>query len=169
MTRTQSERLAVLSPAEQAALYGLPGFDDAQRLDFLHLSEPQLTLACSRPGLHAQAWCALQIGYFKAKQTFFRFAWNDVQDDLAFVLTRYFNGQAFEARPISKHEHYTQRALIASMFAYRLWSGEYLAHLAQRVTEIARRDVTPGFIVAELIAYLKEYKVERPGYTTLQS
>ena len=28
--------------------------------------------------------------------------------------------------------------------------------------------MTPGFIVAELIAYLNEHKIVRPGYTTLQ-
>jgi len=39
----------------------------------------------------------------------------------------------------------------------------------QQATQIARRDVTPSFIVTELIAYLNEYKVERPGYTTLQT
>ncbi|MCP4403690.1 MAG: DUF4158 domain-containing protein, partial [bacterium] len=93
---SKSERLAVLSDAEQFALYGLPDFDDGQRLDYLSLSESELALACSRLGLHAQAYCALQIGYFKAKHAFFRFTWDDAQDDCAFVLTRYFNGQAFE-------------------------------------------------------------------------
>jgi hypothetical protein len=47
----KSERLAVLSNAEEFALYGLPDFDDVQRLDYLSLSEPELALACSRPGL----------------------------------------------------------------------------------------------------------------------
>lgn len=31
----KSERLAVLNNAEQEALYGLPDFDDAQRLEYL--------------------------------------------------------------------------------------------------------------------------------------
>jgi hypothetical protein len=31
-----------------------------------------------------------------------------------------------------------------------------------------RRDVTPGCSVAELIAWLNEHKIVRPGYTTLQ-
>ena len=39
----------------------------------------------------------------------------------------------------------------------------------QQATKIARRDVTPSFIVTELVAYLNEYKVERSGYTTLQA
>lgn len=32
-----------------------------------------------------------------------------------------------------------------------------------------RRDVTPGFIVAELLAWLGEHKIVRPGHTTLQT
>ena len=34
--------------------------------------------------------------------------------------------------------------------------------------QIVRRDVTPGFVAAELIVWLNEHKIIRPGYTTLQ-
>jgi len=164
----KSERLAVLSDAEQFALYGLPDFDDVQQLEYLSLSEAELTLASSRPGLHAQVYCILQIGYFKAKHAFFRFAWDKAEDDCAFALSRYFNDQVVVPKTISKHEHYTQRALVAELFGYRLWSADFLPQLAQQATQIVRRDVTPGFIVAELIAWLNEHKIVRPGYTTLQ-
>src|ERR1019366_3018796 len=113
----KSERLAVLSNAEQFALYGLPDFDDGQRSDYLSLSEPELALACSRPGLHTRVYCALQIGYFKAKHAFFRFSWDDAQDDCTFVLSRYFNDHTFEPHAITKHEHFAQRAMIAELFA----------------------------------------------------
>jgi Tn3 transposase DDE domain/Domain of unknown function (DUF4158) len=63
---TKSKRLTLLSDAEQFAPYGLPDFDDGQQLEYLSLSEAELALACSRPGLHAQVYCVLQIGYFKA-------------------------------------------------------------------------------------------------------
>jgi hypothetical protein len=75
----KNKLLTVLSEAEQA-LYGLPDFDDAQRLEYLALSENELMLATSRPGLHAQVYCILQIGYFKAKHSFFRFDWNEVEE-----------------------------------------------------------------------------------------
>ncbi len=65
----KNKRLTVLSEAEQYALYGLPDFDNAQRLEYLALSETELMLAASRPGLHAHVYCILQIGYFKAKHT----------------------------------------------------------------------------------------------------
>ena len=166
---SKNERLAVLSDAEQFALYGLPDFDDGQQLEFLSLSEAELALASCRPSLHAQIYCVLQIGYFKAKHAFFRFTWDDAQDDCAYVLTRYFNGQTFEPKAIAKHEYYRQRVLIAELFGYRLWSADFLPQLVEQTAQIVRRDVTPSFIVAELIAYLHEHKIVRPGYTTLQT
>jgi len=63
----QDKRLTILSEAEQFALYGVPDFDDAQRLDYLSLSEAELALASRRPTPTAQVYCVLQIGYFKAK------------------------------------------------------------------------------------------------------
>ena len=43
-----------------------------------------------------------------------------------------------------------------------------LPQLVQQANQIVRRDITPGFIVAELIVYLNEHKIVRPGLTTLQ-
>jgi hypothetical protein len=64
----KSERLNVLSEAELFALYGLPDFDESQRMDYFVFSEQELSLALNRPTVNAQLHCALQIGYFKAKQ-----------------------------------------------------------------------------------------------------
>nr|AVI43222.1 hypothetical protein [Klebsiella pneumoniae] len=94
----KNKLLSVLSDAEQEALYGLPEFDDAQQLEYLAVTETELALANSRPSLHAKVYCLLQIGYFKAKHAFFSFDWDEVEDDCAFVLSRYFHGEVFEPR-----------------------------------------------------------------------
>ena len=164
----KSKRLTVLSEAEQEALYGLPDFDEVQQLDYLSLSEAELALASRRPSLHAQLYCILQIGYFKAKHAFFQFEWSDVEEDCIFVVSRYFHDERFEYETITRHEQYTQRRLIAELFGYQLWSSESLPSLAQQAAQIARRDVTPGFVVAELIVWLNEHKLIRPAHTTLQ-
>ncbi len=164
----KNKLLTVLSEAEQYALYGLPDFDDAQRLEYLALSENELMLATSRPGLHPQVYCILQIGYFKAKHSFFLFDWNEVEDDCAFVLSRYFIGDAFERKSVTNHEHYTQRGRIAELFDYRLWTSDFPPQLARQAESIVRRDVSPGFVAVELLAWLNDHKIIRPGYTTLQ-
>jgi hypothetical protein len=45
MQSAKSERLTVLSDAEQEALYSLPDFDDAQRLEYLALTETELVVS----------------------------------------------------------------------------------------------------------------------------
>ncbi len=165
----KSERLTILSEAEESAVYGLPDFDDGQRQQYLSFSEHELGLVMSRPSLHAQVHCALQIGYFKAKHAFFSFSWEETEDDHVFILTRYFNGQAFTAQPVTRHEYYMQRTTIVGLFGYRFWSAEFLPLLAERAEQVMHRDVTPGFIVAELVAFLHEQKIVRPGLTTLQT
>ena len=113
-------------------------------------------------------YCVLQIGCFRAKHAFFHFDWSMVEDDCAFVLSRYFHGETFEGKEITKHEHYTQHSVIADLFGYRLWSTAFQPALVQQAAQIVRRDVTPGCVAAELIVWLNDHKIVRPGYTTLQ-
>ncbi|TKJ81054.1 Tn3 family transposase, partial [Erwinia persicina] len=164
----KNKLLSILSDAEQEALYGIPDFDDAQRLEFLALDESELALVNNRKGLHAQLFCILQIAYFKAKHLFFRFGWDDVQDDFKFVLSRYFPGEPPPDKFPSKHERYAQRENICVLYGYRPWSSSLSSQLEQQAAQIVHRDVTPGFVATELIIWLNAHKIIRPGYTTLQ-
>ncbi|MBF0398071.1 MAG: Tn3 family transposase [Desulfobacterales bacterium] len=166
---TKNKRLTILSEAEQFALYGLPDFDYNQRMQYLFFTDSELSLALSRPEISSQVYCALQIGYFKAKYAFFKFSWEDAEEDVTFIVSRYFKDQAFIPHTITKHEYYTQRNIIAKFFGYRPWAAIYLTQLTKKITQIVRRDVTTGFIVTELITYLNENKIIRPGYTILQT
>lgn len=74
MRSNKSKRLTLLSEAEKLALYSLPDFDDFQRTNFFALCDKELSLVLSRKHISEQVFCLLQIGYFKAKQTFFRFS-----------------------------------------------------------------------------------------------
>ncbi len=164
----KNKLLSILSDAEQEALYGLPDFDDAQRLEFLALNESELALACSRRELHSQIYCIIQIAYFKAKHLFFRFGWDDVPDDCSFVLSRYFPGESLPEKLPYKQERYAQREKICALYDYRSWSSALSSALEQQAAHIVHRDVTPGFVATELIFWLNAHKIIRPGYTTLQ-
>ena len=57
----KNKLISVLSDAEQEALYGLPDFDDGQRLEFLSLSETEqgslrLQIARSCDRVAAETW-----------------------------------------------------------------------------------------------------------------
>ena len=165
-----SKRLTVLSEAEKQALYGLPDFDDFQRAEYFATTETERILVFRRKDTLAQFYCLLQIGYFKAKQAFFRFSMQDVSpEDIAFLMQRYFPGITLASRPLPMKEYYIQRNDIAALFGYRLWSESDRGALLDKVTQLARRDVTPTFVLSELIGFLNIRKIVRPGYTTLQT
>lgn len=136
----KNKLLSVFSDAEQEALYGLPDFDDAQRLEYLALTESELALASSRPSIPAQVYCILQIGYFKSKHAFFRFDWDEVEDDYDFVLSRYFHGEPFERKPITRHEYYAQREQIAELLSTVGGRLPAATHAAGRADRTSRRD-----------------------------
>ncbi len=165
----QNKNLSVLSETEIFAYYGLPDFDEEQRCRFLNLSAPELVLAQSRPNINAQAYCALQIGYFKAKRFFFRFEWADVEADKNFIIENYFSSfDVNDTKEISNKEYYKQRKLIAEFCDYTLWSTDHKPALFELAKQVARRDVTPSYISIELLSWLNDIAVIRPAYTTLQ-
>jgi len=170
MRANKSKRLTVLSEAEKHALYDLPDFDDFQRAEFFAMTEKEHAIVFQRNGLRSQLYCLLQIGYFKAKQAFFRFSLQDVpQEDITFVMQRYFPGMTVAQQPLQMNEYYLQRNVIAELFGYRLWLESDVTTLLDKAIELTRHDVTPTFILTELIVFLNSQKIVRPGYTTLQT
>jgi TnpA family transposase len=173
-TRTAgSRRLTIFTAAERLALYGLPDFDDFQRAEFFAFAETELAVADRRRGPVDRLHCLLQLGYFKAKHAFFDLAAEAVlAEDVAFLADRYFPdlpAASVGLQRLRRRERDAQRAEIARLFGFRLWSGADRPAFVTTATELAKRDVTPSFLGLELLAVLKERRIIRPGYTTLQS
>lgn len=166
--RASNKQLILLSEAERAALYEIPDFNDIQRLHYFHFTPDEHVLMRSRGTLSAQIHCAIQLGYFKAKHRFFAFEWDEVQEDARFVMQEYFPGQIFHFIPITKHQYYDHCHKIAVHFGYTLWSKDLIPVLSAQAEQILRRDMSPQFMVIELLAFMQEKKILRPGYTTLQ-
>lgn len=164
-----NRQLTLLSQAERAALYDVPEFDDDQRLDYFNFTNQELEIINNRPGLVDKVHCAIQIGYFKAKHLFFRLTWEESQEDVTFILQQYFQETNLRFIDITDHEYYVQCREIASLFEYHKWSKDKTTLLENHIKQTLRRDVSPEFIVMELISFLKENKIMRPGYTTLQT
>lgn len=167
--KRKNKNLSILSEAEEAALYEAPDFDDEQRLNYLNLTAEEQTLVQSCSDLSAKIHCALQIAYFKSKHLFFRVDWPEAEEDVQFILEQYFPDEMLNLKPITKYHYYAQCQLIAKHFGYQLWSKQFELVLLQQIQIILRKDVSPQFIVMELLAFMQAKKIMRPGYTTLQS
>ena len=166
--RASNERLTILSEAERAALYEIPDFDEVQRSTYLNLTPNEQIVMRKRDNLPEKVHFAIQIGYFKAKHRFFLFKWDEVQEDIDFIMQEYFPEQQFHPTTISKHQYYAQCQVITEYFGYQPWSSKFESLLSNQAEQILRRDVSPQFIVIELLAFMQEKKILRPGYSTLQ-
>lgn len=167
---SKKEHLTILSDAERSALYDRPEYNNEQRLEYLSLTQEELQIALFRHNISSQIYCILQFSYFKSVKIFFRLTWEEVdQKDLNFILQQYFQNQVFELQIISKHEHYAQCDSISSYFGYVYWAKTHEQTLFIQSKKIIRLDMNPQFIALELLDYLQEQKILRPGYTTLQT
>jgi TnpA family transposase len=167
--RAINKRLTIFSKQEQFALYGLPDFNDEQRAEHLTLTEPELQLAFSRSPINAKISCAIQIGYFKAKDFFFDFSFESIDvKDIEFIAQNYFTDQAIDLSPVSKHEYYEQRHQISKLFGYRLWSQLHELPINDHLSQIVKRDTTIPFVLDALLTYFQENKIIRPNCSTLQ-
>jgi hypothetical protein len=162
-----NKRLSILSDLEEFAFYGFPDFNEEQRSTYFTFEEQEWGLISTCPSFHAQVYCALQIGYFKAKNMFFSLH-RIPQADIHFILSRYFESQSVPTSVISKYEYYLQRESICLLFGYKLWSHEFLPLLYNRATQSVQRDISPNFIANELLTFLQDEKIVRPHYSTLQ-
>lgn len=169
MRGDRNERLTTLSESEKTALYGIPHFDDFQRIEFFAMTDAERAFALGRKSLLAQVYCLLQIGYFKAKQAFFQFSLDEVpSEDVAFLLQRYFPGQAFINAQLHTSEYYVQRNKITELFGYRMCTDADQPVLRAKAELLARTAVTPTFLLAELMVFLVGQRIVRPAYSTIQ-
>jgi hypothetical protein len=166
---SKNKRISMLSPLEEFAFYGFPDFNSEQRLTYFDFTEQEWDLVLKCPSLHTQVYCALQIGYFKAKNLFFNFSLEKIpQEDVLYILSQYFGNQTLHVFTVTKHEHYLQRAEISRLFGYKIWSTQFLEVLTNQAYQCVKIEISPNFIAKELLGFLQNKKIIRPGYTTLQ-
>jgi TnpA family transposase len=160
----------VLSPEERHALYALPDFDDFQRAEYFAFTPAERAAAEQRRGHAARIVFMLQLGYFKAKRAFFDLSTDAIPlGDVVWLTGHYFPGAAAEPGPVTAYERYAQRREIIRLAEYRLWAGTDHRAAMTAAAGFARRDVTPSFVLMELLGWLNARRIVRPGYTTLQT
>jgi hypothetical protein len=163
-----SHRLSILTRHEIDELYALPHFTDEERRAYFELGEAEQQLVQSRTTSVA-AYLTLQLGYFKAKQQFFEYDQDAIQDDLRYILCRHFPDKG--AASISPPSTPTRRLLqhsILDLFGFQLCDSAAKAELERRAQRLAMLSTQPIFILRETLQYLKQQRIVVPIYTFLQ-
>lgn len=164
-----SKRIRILNQSEINELYEIPKFSDDERRWYfeLHNSEHELLkLPVTRK---TKVDAILQLGYFKAKNQFFKYQHNEVKSDVGYIVNRYFDENQL-TRPILSRETKRQNQIrIIDLLGFAYFNkSEHGGPLLSKARELCRLSVNPVFIFRELIEFVYKEKMTTPKYTTLQ-
>jgi TnpA family transposase len=163
------KRLRILGDDEIEAIYGRPRFTPEERLQYFALSQPEKDLLQEFRSVHSQAYFIRQLGYFKAKQLFFTFALPEFEEDVQFILARYFpHAPIEELSAVNKRTNLRQRRLILELCHYRPCGTQERQQLDTKARQAARVSSKPIYVFRELLQYLAEQRIVAPGYSLLQ-
>ncbi|MCP4628180.1 MAG: DUF4158 domain-containing protein [bacterium] len=111
----------------------------------------------------------LQLGYFRAKKYFFNFTFQQVRQDVWFIINNYFPDVAFPKKQISKHYHYENQKRLLKRFKFQQFTSKEHVKMQRQAKKPAKRHVYPRFIFDELSGFCRQFNLIRPAYSTMQS
>jgi TnpA family transposase len=164
-----AKRLRILSDEELEALYGRPRFTPDERDLYFTLTQSEQESLQLFLGVHAQLSFLLQVAYFKAKQRFFAFTLDEVEDDMQYALNRFFpqTGRP-HLRKISRPTLLKQHDMILRLYQYRRSAAHERHQLAKHAEAVAKLSSKPIYIFRALLQFLSERRLIIPAYTVLQ-
>ena len=162
-------RLSILGDDERDALYGQPRFTPDEREHYLALSPFEHEAVQDLRSVKSQAYVVLQLGYCKAKALLFTFDLHDVQEDLDYIMTHSFPPQVLTAlSPIDKGTRLKPQRMILALCQYQNCDREHRHHLEAKAQQAAMVCAKPVYVFRELLHYLAEHRLVRPGYSFMQ-
>jgi hypothetical protein len=97
------DRLQILSPEEYELLWGFPRVTQSDRGLFFTLTAPEREALEQCRSIRTEIHFLLHLGYFRARQRFFRFELPAVGDDVDYLRRRYFDNKAVADLTVSDH------------------------------------------------------------------
>lgn len=83
------KRISLLSETEINDLYARPDFNQHERTLYFSINEVERDVLNHYSNVRTRVYFILQLGYFKARQQFFKFTFEDVLDDVEYTQSRH--------------------------------------------------------------------------------
>lgn len=163
------KRIQLMPETEVIDLYARPEFNNEEQKTYLSLNESERIALDQYVYVKARAYFILQLGYFKAKQQFFKFTFEDVQSDVDFIIKTYFSEHDVPLTGcLARVTIHAQRAQILALFNYNDWSPEYEPLIKFHVCKLLRYYPKCHSALRQLLGYLEQQQIVIPSYRTLQ-
>lgn len=163
------KRIQLLPDAEIAELYARPIFNSNERKLYFSLSDAEKILIDDYFDINTRVYFILQLAYFKAKQQFFKFNFEDVIDDVQYIITHYYdNTNQKLSGCLSRYYLQHQKQKILIFFDYNDWSSEYRSKTKSHACELLKYHPKSQNVLRSLLQYLEHQKIVIPSYRIFQ-
>ena len=163
------KRIYLLSEAEIADLYARPHFNAEEQKLYFSMTQIELEALNHFFTLKTRVSFILQLAYFKARHQFFQFKFEDVRNDIDYILVK-----LFKIKNVVLHGSITrqilslQRQKILTLFNYQNYSVEKSDLIKIHLGELLRYYPKVHDTFRQLLVYLDHDKIVIPSYRILQ-
>lgn len=169
---SNQKRLYLLSEAEIEEIYDRPIFNQEEQSLYFELNQNELNALEQLESIKTRLHFILQIGYFKAKQRFFKFRFEDVQNDVTYILnhlSHLFDEPDTEIiGGIARNSVNIQKLIILKLFDYKEWSDQQAILVESHVCQLLRLYPKGHDTLRQLLVYLENQRIILPTYRVLQ-
>ena len=164
----KSKRLKILSQSEINELYSVPHFTANEQKNYFALDKNEYKLMSDRGSLSSKVHFVLQLGYFKATSQFFNCSFDDVKNDVDYILQEHFENIKLKNDTVSKQTHYTNQTLIAKVLKFQTDKSIIQEKLQKMLRTKVKLSSNPVYLFHEVLCYCTDNKLMLLGYSSIQ-
>ena len=166
---TNIKRLYILSEAEIADIYLRPDFNSHERELYFAMNKAELDALNQYSAAKTRIYFVLQLAYFKAKHQFFTFKFEDVRNDIKYILSNVLKiANIALPESITRQTLNQQRLVILNLFDTHDWSVKQAELTETHLCELLRYYPKVHDAFRQLLVYFDNQKVVLPTYRSLQ-
>ena len=164
-----SDHLTILSEDEISQLYDLPKIEEKDRELFFEITPEDEAYLNKQTIVSNKINYLLQVGYFRATRNFYKFTFQQVRDDVSFIINQHYPDTKFPEKSVDINKHYAAQKVICEIYHYIRSSKDFIDNLTSYAKKLTIRDLQPKFVFDELLELCEQRKTIRPKYSTLQT
>jgi len=167
----KKNKINLLNDIEIEELYSRPKFNDTEREYYFQLDEIEFKLLKKYTNIKSKIFLILQIGFFRAKQQFYKFKLDDVSDDVDYVIKKYYSSDVKNKKikgQLWKENYRKQKNDILKLYGYREWSNRLVKPALKQLEKLIRLYPKGNDTLRELFVFFESEKITIPSYRTLQ-
>jgi hypothetical protein len=170
--KNKIKRLQILHKDEIDAIFNVPQFNLAERNHFFGLpknvlKELKINKTNSK-NTSAKLYFILQYGYFQARHQFFSIHYNDIKDDVVFIMKNYMPNDRVPREPPTRKIQRSSKNKILQIAGFNDNSDKTDHFILNKASDLTKVTQNLAEIFDKIVKHLEDKKTVLPPYSRLQ-